>query len=160
MPPRPRATALASFALVTLAALTGCGGSDPRPLTYLDAYGVFAEESTPLNTAQVREVTDTLFFHDAGLGDTRVNAGREKLVYYLRRGGAAPGTEPDSLVVQEAGFEFDVQDGDVLLTYSCPPTALCIPGPHLRGPLSGNSLTLTQTQTASRRSKRYRRIRR
>lgn len=145
-------------ALATIAALApALAGCADDALTARDVYGVYVLASPFAATAEVQQQSDTLFLEDQSPVDGPRTAGRQKIAFLVQRA-QSPDSPPDSLVSYESRLTFAVRGDEVLISFSCPPNAICVEGPHLRGPLVDGVLVLRPAPYMSIPTQRYRRI--
>jgi hypothetical protein len=143
--------ALPALSLVLAAA---CGDDD---LDLREAYGTYVLQ--PMAGSLINPAyTDTLFLESRFASDGAPNVARHKTTSLERRAAAPEGSAPDSAVVHVNEYFFDVSGDEVLIVAPCPPTADCIGGPILRGPLDGDRLTLHPRPEMSSPTRHYLRV--
>jgi hypothetical protein len=139
---------------LALALAAGCGDED---LDLREAYGTYVLQ--PMAGSLIHPAyTDTLFLESHLPLDGAPNVARHKTTSLELRAAAPAGSTPDSAVVHETTYHFDVRGDEVQLLLDCPDTADCVGGPIFRGPLEGDRLTLHPRPEMSVPTRHYLRV--
>ena len=137
----PRTSRLLLFPV--LAGLLGLGGCDSATFSRGEVAGTYVLASIGGDPLPVVAEDDAFFRVTVLSGALELRPGdalSEEIV--VRRVLNRTSSQPESEEEVVSPFGYELEGDRIAISYMCPPNALCTPGPHVRGRVTGDEVRL------------------